>query len=165
MSDSFFFQQGPDSLVTKWQIISSRIIGWGQMQMQITTGYEIPMPHQRLIIEKNRKMSKVLNRNSSHKAFKICRRWLIVSWWLILSGLWKVWESIFFDTVFLWITNMRGSSDATCGESHSEELFSSEYIFDTNLFCNFRFELYVTLSAILWSELAATSVTIRANQL
>ena len=49
-----FFQQGPDSLVTKWQIISSRIIGWGQMQMQITTGYKIPMPHQRLY---NRKES------------------------------------------------------------------------------------------------------------
>ena len=26
-----FFQRGPDSLVTKWQIISSRIIGWCQM--------------------------------------------------------------------------------------------------------------------------------------
>ena len=42
--------------------------------MQITTGYEIPMPHQRLIIEKYRKMSKLLKRISFHKASKICRQ-------------------------------------------------------------------------------------------
>ena len=103
MSGSFF-QRGPDSLVTKWQIISSRIIGWGQMQMQITTGYEIPMPHQRLIIEKNRKMSKVLNRNSSHKAFKICRQNFssLTNCKLVVNPVraLKSMRPHFFDTVF-----------------------------------------------------------------